>query len=819
MRNMNQTEAIIAVLVMILVVACCVVLMDSDESDGAVGSTWYTDGITYKVTVEENGIWIITDNDYQVEVYDYSGTASTVTIPSTITFSGKTYNVTEIGANAFYNCDTVRTVNIPSSVKKIDYSAFQNCDNLTSAVIPSSVTSIGSSAFSSTGISSVYIYKGVSSIGYGAFSDCPNLTSITVESGNSKYATYNGVLYAKDMSTIISCPGGYSGSLNLSGLGVKEIGGNAFMGCEKLTSITLPNTIQSIDIQAFRDSGIRSISIPNSVKTIEESAFYSCPDLQTVSIPYSVTDLGDTPFNHCDSLVSITVASGNGYYSSVDGILFDASKNTLIKCPAQKSGQVVISADVKTIADIAFYKCKNLTSLVLPDSIETIEDYAFNQCTNLQSINCPTSLKTIGIAAFAYCYNIEEFDFSEGLTTIGASAFVNDRFTSITLPSTLTSIGENAFSCTFYDEDGVSVLPTAASSLRGHTYANSTYSKLIRDWEPPKYYDVTFNTNGGSSSVSTMSVMENTDFRLPSYNGTRTGYTFEGWSDGNLTYNAGATYHMSESNISFVAVWEPVVSTSISLSSTQVSLTVGNSETVRATVYPSNTLNKDIRWTSSNSSVAAVDSNGRITATGEGTAVISAIAEDGGAVATCLVNVVEAPIKVTSISLSSTSLNLEVGDDWTLTATVYPSDATNKSVNWSSSNTKVVIVSDGKLKAVGTGTATITATCGDVKKTCTVTVRAEGSGVGTGDADDGSGGESNALIWVAALVVLLIVIGAVAGYVSSSNKKKAAAAEARRKELERKEPPKSEPQQEPAEDSGTERSGIRSDDSSNDEKN
>ncbi len=163
--------------------------------------------------------------------------------------------------------------------------------------------------------------------------------------------------------------------------------------------------------------------------------------------------------------------------------------------------------------------------------------------------------------------------------------------------------------------------------------------------------------------------------------------------------------------------------TKISLSKTKLTLSEGDSTTITATVSPSNATDKTVTWKSSDTSVATV-SNGKITAKSEGTATITATA--GGVSTTCKVTVKSSNIEVTGISLSKTKITLSKGESTTITAKISPSDATNKSVTWKSSNKSVATVSDGKIKAVAPGTATITATAGKFSCTCQVTVTGNG---------------------------------------------------------------------------------------------
>ena len=164
-----------------------------------------------------------------------------------------------------------------------------------------------------------------------------------------------------------------------------------------------------------------------------------------------------------------------------------------------------------------------------------------------------------------------------------------------------------------------------------------------------------------------------------------------------------------------------VAVTGVSLNKTSLSFTgTGSSQTLTATVSPSNATNKTITWSSSNTSVATV-SNGVVKAVGFGTATITA-KSNNGKTASCSVTV--NPIAVSGVSLNKTSLSFTgTGSSQTLTATVSPSNATNKTLTWSSSNTSVATVSNGVVKAVGFGTATITAKSNNGKTaSCSVTV-------------------------------------------------------------------------------------------------
>lgn len=164
--------------------------------------------------------------------------------------------------------------------------------------------------------------------------------------------------------------------------------------------------------------------------------------------------------------------------------------------------------------------------------------------------------------------------------------------------------------------------------------------------------------------------------------------------------------------------------TSVSLSQSELSLKIGDCKTLTATVLPSNATDKSVTWESSNPSVATV-SYGKVTAKSAGTCTIT-VRTANGKTDTCQVTVTDSAaeiIEVTSVSLNKSALTLEIGDSETLIATVSPSNATDKSVTWTSSAQSVATVANGKITAVGSGTATITATSHNGKTaTCSIKV-------------------------------------------------------------------------------------------------
>jgi hypothetical protein len=286
-------------------------------------------------TKQENGGLVITG---------YTGNATAITIPDKI--NGVT--VVGIGGSAFANIPLARVT------------------------IPNSVTAIGDFAFSTTQLTSVTIPNSVTAIGDGAFADCSSLTAISVDVRNPTFSSVDGVLFSKDMKTLIAYPGG------------------------KSSSYMIPNGVTAIGDVAFGGAVLTSITIPNSVTTIGDVAFGGAV-LTSITLPNSVTTIGMAAFSGCLSLTSIGVDVQNSAFSSVDGVLFSKDMKTLIAYPGGKSSSYTILNGVITIGEAAFAGTQ-LTSVTIPNSVTTIEDFAFAD-TQLTNVTIPRAA-TLGFQAF-----------------------------------------------------------------------------------------------------------------------------------------------------------------------------------------------------------------------------------------------------------------------------------------------------------------------------------------------------------------------------------------------------------------------------------
>ena len=237
---------------------------------------FYSDGLYYNILSEEDHTVEVTDP------YKADYVSGDIEIPRKVIYNSKTYTVTSIGEDAFSYCSSLESVTIPNSVTSIGDDAFLGCSSLASVTIPNSVTSIGDDAFSwCSSLESVTIPDSVTSIGDCAFYRCSKLKNIDVYPENANYSSIDGILYNKDVTKLICCPGAkISVAIPNS---VTSIGNYAFYVCSSLESVTIPNSVTSIGNYAFsRCSSLASVTIPNSVTSIGDRAFYYCNDLKTI---------------------------------------------------------------------------------------------------------------------------------------------------------------------------------------------------------------------------------------------------------------------------------------------------------------------------------------------------------------------------------------------------------------------------------------------------------------------------------------------------------------------------------------------------------
>ncbi len=390
-----------------------------------------TEGLSFKI------------NSYE-DSFSVTGIGTAIDVDIVIPSLYNNLPVTRIEEQAFSNCSNLKSITIPSSVKVVENQAFQNCSNLTSITIPDSVTYIGYDAFEKCVVLSNVYYEGSieewcrlnCSIFKNSYRDVPiepfyapthfylrsnedweELTSIEIPNTIAEIGDYQ--FYGFNHVTSIKMPNS-----------IERIGESAFQNCSRLTSIVIPNSVRSIGVSAFAGcSSLTSVVIPNSVRSIGVSAFASCSSLTSVVIPNSVTSIGESSFSGCYRLAEIYNLSnlniekgklsngGIGFYAKVIHKSLDEPSKIITKDDYVfvkdngneyyllgyngKATDLVLPNDIEgnnyKIEKSAFSCCRNLTSIVIPNSVTSIEWGAFFDCTRLVEIYNLSSLNiTIG---------------------------------------------------------------------------------------------------------------------------------------------------------------------------------------------------------------------------------------------------------------------------------------------------------------------------------------------------------------------------------------------------------------------------------------
>ncbi len=335
-------------------------------------------------------------------------------------------------------------------------------------------------------------------------------------------------------------------------------------------------------------------------------------------------------------------------------------------------------------------------------------------------------------------YGGSKIENKSSMQIIAAACGTDGRLFPLAAGKTYVSIDRNsrdiAFVCQYKDE------------IDDKTGTITFNQAVMGAWDTGSFH-VTYDANGGSGKVPTdPGLYEYGEYAVVLGNNTlsKSGYTFSGWSASSSgsapIYRQGGLISVVKDTVLY-AVWEKekVAVTGITLSESSAELNAGESLKLTATVFPSDATDKRVSWSTSSSKIASVN-GGTVTGISAGTATITARTADGGYVASCKVTVISKTVPVTGIGLSKDSVTIVEGGSAVVRATVFPSDATDRSVIWSTSDSKVATVSSGTIFGVSPGTATVTAMTvdGGFRKECKVTVEDSEIHVTSVELDRGS---------------------------------------------------------------------------------
>lgn len=352
---------------------------------------------------------------------------TSVTIPSSVTsigeqaFSGCTSMTTvnmpskmvSIKKGAFFDCQSLINITIPEGIAVIEKETFYNCLSLTSISLPSTLLIIGNSAFGKCkNLKSIDLNYGITDIGVAAFNECKSLTNINIPNSLTSIGT---TAFAEcEALQKIAIPDG-----------ITQLGYNLCHSCYALTSVTLPKKLKSIGAHAFYAChSLKNISIPDTVQIIEGCAFACCEALMNFNIPNSVTSIGESTFNGCKSITKINIPKnvehiGKAVFNGCDcleSITVDPDNSHYKSIDGNlfsKDGSILIK----------YASSKQNETFIVPDKVTSIDDFALMDCVSLTNVSLPNSITSIGERAFQST-SISHINLPATLKKIDAFAFI-----------------------------------------------------------------------------------------------------------------------------------------------------------------------------------------------------------------------------------------------------------------------------------------------------------------------------------------------------------------------------------------------------------
>ncbi|MDE7160814.1 MAG: leucine-rich repeat domain-containing protein [Muribaculaceae bacterium] len=417
-----------------------------------VGDEFEYEGLWYKVTDVENRTCATTNNSQVYvgdiiipEVVPYENTEFTVTAIGDhsyyysweLTTAKLPETVKVIGSSAFYECFGMTDISLPSSLRQIEGGAFERCRSLQSIEIPDSVFSIAWQAFyQCEALTSVKLPVGLKNLETKAFNDCLNITTVR----------YDAVTPLGAGEDIFSPETYESATLEMPNATLADIAATTPWNQFKHV-VAKDGTLPAKEPQVGDEFEYEGLSYRITDVDLRSCEVIAIPFGEKYSgdvvIPavaliygneYTVTGIGYNSFRDCKELTSVLfpeslITIGNGAFWG---------------CTSLES--VVLPGSLTSIDMFGFAECANLVSVTLPASLTSIGHNAFDHCTAIESIALPASLTTTGEYVFQGCTSLVNVDFSEGLTLIGVAAFNGcTNLASVDFPSTLTKIQSHAF--------------------------------------------------------------------------------------------------------------------------------------------------------------------------------------------------------------------------------------------------------------------------------------------------------------------------------------------------------------------------------------
>lgn len=336
-----------------------------------------------------------------------------------------------IGSRMFSYCRNLKSLSLPDSIEQFNDYAFTDCGfddfDVSTFELPKNLKTIGKSALHGLELTTLSLPVNVEFIGESAFANYA-LKTINVDSNNANYCVVDNVLYTKDLTTLVLCPGASDLSECVVPSGVSTIGCSAFAG-SNIKSVTLPDSVKTIKTSAFSSCELSNIIFGTGLETIDSYAFSYCSNLSNVILPNSLKSIGENAFYICRGLTSVNIPD------SVESVGDDAFKD----CSNLKD----VSVNIKNIGSGMFSGCDSLETIVISDNVESIGSRAFEYCDSLKNISIGNNVKNIGTYAFEHCDSLETIVIPDNVESIGGSAFSEcDNLTSVTFGKGIKQLGD-----------------------------------------------------------------------------------------------------------------------------------------------------------------------------------------------------------------------------------------------------------------------------------------------------------------------------------------------------------------------------------------
>ena len=345
----------------------------------------------------------------------YYAAMTSVTLPA---------GVTEIGERSFYNIAALTEFNFSESLKTIGDFAFYGCGKLTHIGLPDSVESIGTSAFNRcSSLQEVVFGKGLASIGSMCFNYCHKLERFVVDEANPNFKGVDGVLYNKNVDTLVLYPQGRPDA-----------------------SFTMPETVKHIGPYGiYEPQLLQAVTVSPILETIDEFGMAGIALTGVLKLPATITSIHFKAFQYDDGVTAFELPESCVAYATVDGVLYDKAVTHLLVYPAGRPDVSYETPDtVRTVGSYAFHSCKYLENIRLT-GVEKLEERAFSTAKALKHIDLANSVQLIDTYA---CANLSTLTYLTGtgaLRAIGANAFSSTGLEFVTLPA-IELLGQYAFS-------------------------------------------------------------------------------------------------------------------------------------------------------------------------------------------------------------------------------------------------------------------------------------------------------------------------------------------------------------------------------------